>query len=342
MRTLTVWLHSLSKGAFVETAAQSRSEQSQGTHPVQAPGSRTNEPAHTVADIVANGTDLAGNEIICVYSKVPPQYAVYLTRNRVAVQYADDTEKADEQRKHMVSLNALRTQIDGLVSGWRMSRMSTYRLKARKYDARVAGALVLCLEGDGETPRTTLSEIREDILAERTSWGRFEYLIAASLAAIAAIVLFFCIQRQLLPFKLPSGDLWLATRAGTVGAFFSIALAIRGRTVLTNLRRRDNVADAILRIAIGTIAAGVLLLLMQAGILPKLQIGEGTVSGETLVWQAVLVVGFLAGFSERLVPDLLAKASNQDSTAAAKSDSSPEKPASAVAKTDAVFGDKAQ
>jgi hypothetical protein len=81
---------------------------------------------------------------------------------------------------------------------------------------------------------------------------------------------------------------------------------------------------------------------MQAGILPKLQIGEGTASGQTLVWQAVLVVGFLAGFSERLVPDLLAKASNQDSTAASKSDSSSEKPAGAAAKTDAVSDEKAQ
>jgi hypothetical protein len=277
------------------------------------PGPSTKKPGFTVDDVIEKGTDLIKNQILCVYSKVPPQYAVYLTKNRVVVQYADDPKSADEQRKKMATLNGLRTQIDGLVYGWRTSRIEGYRLKAKKYDIRVAAALVLCLEGDDATARTALVDIKEDISSERTSWGRFEYLIAALIASTGAIVLFFCVQRQLLPFKLPPGDLWLATRAGTIGAFFSIALAIQGRTVLTNLRRRDNIADATLRIAIGTIAAGVLLLLMQSGTLPKVQIGDGVVLGQSLQWQAVLIVGFIAGFSERLVPDLLAKGVNKES-----------------------------
>lgn len=275
----------------------------------------------TVADVVEKGTDMAKNQILCVFSKVPPQYAIYITHNRLVVQYADDPKRADEQRKKMATLNGLRMQIEGLVYGWRMSRFATHRRRAKKFDIRVAAALVLCLEGDSETAHAALIEIKDDIVAERTSWARFEYLITASLISLGAVALLFAIQRQLLPFNLPPGDLWLSTRAGVVGAFFSIALAIRTRTVLTNLQRRDNVADAILRIVIGMIAAGVLLLLIQAGVVPKFQIGDATLSAH-LQWQAVLIVGFLAGFSERLVPDLLAKSATGDSGAARKADSS--------------------
>jgi hypothetical protein len=69
----------------------------------------------------------------------------------------------------------------------------------------------------------------------------------------------------------------------------------------------DNVTDGTLRLLIGVISAGVILLLLACGILPSLKIGDANFSGGSLTWQMVLVVGFVAGFLERLVPDLLEK-----------------------------------
>ncbi len=65
--------------------------------------------------------------------------------------------------------------------------------------------------------------------------------------------------------------------------------------------------DGTLRLLIGVISAGVLLLLMACGILPSLKIGDANFSGSALTWQMVLVLGFVGGFLERLVPDLLEK-----------------------------------
>jgi hypothetical protein len=71
------------------------------------------------------------------------------------------------------------------------------------------------------------------------------------------------------------------------------------------------VTDGTLRLLIGVISAGVLLMLLASGILPSLKIGDANISGSTLTWQMVLVIGFVGGFLERLVPDLLEKRNSQ-------------------------------
>jgi hypothetical protein len=198
--------------------------------------------------------------------------------------------------------------------------------------------LILCLEGDGVAALASLNDIKEDIIAERTSWGRFEYLISASIFSLISIGVFTLLQHKYFQFPVPSGNIWLAARAGTIGAFFSIALAIRDRTVLTNLHRRDNLADAALRILIGIVAAGVLVLMLSSKLLPNFKVGDAGISGTDISWQAILVIGFVAGFLERLVPDLL-KAPAGDRSAADKA--AADKAAADKAAADKAAADKA-
>jgi len=274
-----------------------------------------------VADVKIRATDLTGNVILEVYVRASPQYAVYRTSDRVVIQFADDDTKARQQRQQLATLNLVRAQINGLISDWSKSRYARFREKAAKYESRVASALILCLEGDGVAALASLNDIKADIVAERTSWGRFEYLISASIFSLIAIGVFTFLQHKYFRFPVPSGNIWLAARAGTIGAFFSIALAIRDRTILTNLHRRDNLADAALRILIGIVAAGVLVLMLSSNLVPSFTIGKAEISGPLIAWQTVLVVGFIAGFLERLVPDLLKqvdKATDADKAAADK------------------------
>lgn len=265
-----------------------------------------------VSAIHVGALDAAENEIVAIYSKVSNQYAVYLaldrktTTTRVVVQYADDTQLAAQQRKRMAPLNAKRSEITGLLSNWSDSRLETFQEKARSYQGELAAALILCLEDDPDGALASLNEIANDIIEDRTSWGRFEYLLAASAAAMVSILLLQWIKSVAL--SADTGTLWLAGRAGAVGAFFSVAIALRNRSVLPNSHRKDNIADAVLRIVIGVIAAGVLILILRAAIMPGFKIGDAVLSGSAISWPAVLVVGFLAGFLERLVPDLLTKA----------------------------------
>ena len=72
-----------------------------------------------------------------------------------------------------------------------------------------------------------------------------------------------------------------------------------------DLYPNTNVADGALRILVGVISAGVLVLLMATDIVPKLQVGGGALTGDSATWETILLVGFIAGFLERLLPDIL-------------------------------------
>ncbi len=274
----------------------------------------------TIADLNKAGVDAMGDEVLAIYGRNPPYYAVYRTAQRVLVQFADDLDEASKQRKSIAPLNPLRGQINGLIDGWRLHKAgSILRRKAERYDRRVGDALIVALEGDIPGACGTLQDIKQDILSERISWGRFEYLISSFLisllvmAVIAGIVRNFVSSADVL-------DLWRSAAAGALGAFFSIALAIHGRTVLPDLQRTANIMDAVLRIIIGLIGASVLMAFVSSKTV-TLSLGDTTIDSGNR-WLFCLIVGFIAGFSERFVPDLLAKVD----TAADRDPPLPQKP----------------
>lgn len=72
--------------------------------------------------------------------------------------------------------------------------------------------------------------------------------------------------------------------------------------------KQSNKVDAVLRMSIGVIAAVVLYALFQSGLVPKITIGDATdINKKNVSPIVVLLIGFAAGFLERLVPDLFEK-----------------------------------
>jgi hypothetical protein len=278
-----------------------------------------------VAAIEQGKNDASGAAITTVYAKRPPDYAVYRTAERVMVHYADDGAIEKIQRGVMAPLNPARGEINGLVDGWRTSRRQRLAANARRYDRRVADALVACLEDDPAGAATLLEAIKKDLVEERTSWARYQYLMVAS-GTVAVIVAFCLWLAGAFDSSTVARALCFAAATGAIGAFFSIAIAMRNRTVLTDLRFRDNSADAVLRIVIGSIAATLLISLALSKAI-DFRIGEARLEPDaTLIsWLFVLIVAFVGGFSERLVPDLLGKFA----AAAANGQAPPTAPAAA-------------
>lgn len=277
----------------------------------------------TVSSIRIGEADANGLKVQSIYARFDPRYAVYRNEERVTIQFADDPKLESEQREKMARLSPLRGEINGLVDGWRTSRQGRFRSAALRYDRRVADTLIVALEGDVDSAVQILSQVRDDVVAERKSLARFKYLAcafatAAVLALIAAFATSDFAQAHALfvPYDAYTANTWLALAAGTLGAFFSIARGISSRSIHTDLQMVDNIIDAILRVAIGAIAAVVLQALLDANLF-SLHLGNAVLGATDLPVGkdgailhitpplVLLVAAFIAGFSERLIPDLL-------------------------------------
>ena len=273
----------------------------QGDGP-QKPDSQPADPQQPfrLNDIQVGNKDGRGLSITHIYAVQSDEYAIYQAGD-VMVHFADDPGKAQAQRKSLLPLSSARAEVNALAQG----------LACREVcDRRLAYAFQLALDGDIDGAKGTVAAAKAFVLAKRAARGRFQYLKWSYGTAAVLIGLLFVASR-FYPFQEASSDLWLAAKAGLIGAAFSIALAIRGRTVALDTELLDNVTDGTLRLLIGVISAGVLLLLLACGILPSLKIGDAQFGGSALTWQMVLVIGFVGGFLERLVPDLLEKKNSQ-------------------------------
>lgn len=273
-----------------------------------------------VADLVVRGKDALGAVIEVFYARNPPSYAVYGTRERVAVQYADDAAAAAVQRKTFAQVNPLRGEINGLVDGWRIANgpfKSQLRQKAQRYDRRVGDALAAAFEDDVTGSIALLTQIKQDAVNERVAWARLEYVAVSLGLGLAVIVGLLVVLANLTwgPFVYADPALLHASITGALGAFFSIALGIKDRTVLPDFQRLANWTDAALRMVIGVIAATVLMALIKAGVV-NINLGPQP-TPSALEGLQIFLIGFVGGFSERLVPDLLAKIADKTEVVAA-------------------------
>jgi hypothetical protein len=306
-----------------------------------------------IADLKVGQKDGLGAVVQLFYARNPPLYAVYGTDERVAVQYADDTATAATQRKAFTAVNPLRGEINGLIDTWRNPSKvldalklgglrSGIRQKAQRYDRRVGDALTVAFEEDVPGAVTLLTQIKQDLVNERTAWARLQYVVVSlviGLAAIAGIELALFYNEAPF-FRDGNADMLHAAVTGALGAFFSIALAIKNRTVLPDFQWLSNWTDAALRMIIGIIAAAMLMALIRAGMV-NIDLGPQTTGGApvndpVLAGLKVFIIGFIGGFSERLVPDLLAKVSDKTDVVAA----TPAPAAKDPAKTDPAVDPK--
>ena len=267
--------------------------------------------ATVAADFIngANIWDTSGNSVDRVYFK-RDSYAIYRSGEDVLIVHSDNEDIATKQIAAISGLLPVRDQLTNVIRDLREANLKKH------YLAQIADALRLGLEGQVDTGKAVFNGAINDAKENLMRAGRLVYLkwaagIAVTAAATAAMtiaaILWFGASA-----RLPDGAcvrlVLLATGAGAIGVLLSVAIAIRGRTVVIDGNRQTNIIDAAVRVLIGAISAAVLFLMLNSGGLVEIHFGEAKIVGPDATWQGTLLVGFAAGFVERLVPNLLEKA----------------------------------
>ena len=256
--------------------------------------------AQGVSEIVAGARDGGGEAIDYVYFK-RRQYAIYRRGKppQVVVAYADEELVADQQIAEISGLLPLRERLLRLMEDLPSKMQEHHR-------AQLADAIRLGLEKQVPSAQALLTEAIDEALAAQGRRGRMAYLQWAGMA-IAPALLLILFGGYYVQGRTGVHLILMSIGAGAIGAVLSIAIGIRTRTVAIEGDWRSNAVDAAVRVGIGMISAGVLILLLNSGIVSTISAGGVALNGSAMTWQLALIVGFAAGFLERLVPDLLEK-----------------------------------
>jgi len=256
-----------------------------------------------VYDIRKGQQDNRGETIDLVFFK-RPEFAIYQSGGKILVQYADDEALAKEQIAKIAELLPLKDRLQYLVQNMD---------QPERYHWQIAESLRLGLYGQKDPAKNIMQGAIDDINAMRLRNGRVSYLVATLIfvtfivlvAFITSIAIHGSWFAQIESSHKPDFlRLDLAVASGAVGALFSCVWQLRARTVATDGDILSNAVDSLARIVIGMVSAVALLLVIISDFTGKI---APIVSDPLLDWKSVLVVGLLAGFVERLVPDLLEK-----------------------------------
>jgi len=306
----------------------------------------------SVPALRVGGLDDRGNTVKYIYS-VDPAYIIYYSRleqagnhkglgrirlllrlGRRACEWegvqallSSDPGRRQDQLRKLLPLGTERAKLRALLSDWP---------RRESYDSSIAIALQLALDGNGEGTSVeralaTLADAKTSIANERQIAGRGQYVSFAFLFGILGFAVLRIAQYSLFP---DTGNFWLGAQAGLLGAIFSIAIGVKNRTVAPDTNVRGNLTDSVLRLVIGGISGGTIVLLSSTGLVPALHTYAGNLSGDESV-PFVLLLGILAGFVERLVPGVLdneaRKLGGDDDRVQATKDGNETKPDGAVA-----------
>lgn len=255
-------------------------------------------PHKRVADIV-KGNHVSDGEIIEFVFFRRANYAIYRAAGRIRVQCADDEAIGTEQATMISELLPLSFRLED-----RLKHVDD----PRPYHWQIAEALRLGLDGQARTARMVFQAATNELAAVVMIERRLKYVISAGIAAalcVAAAAIAFLLRLQYPQAASAWDHVLLAAAAGATGALISQTIRIRSHHFdeSPNFDESPTItpADAVARVLIGSTAGAIILLLLNSGTL-DIQIAGMRLTNVT-TWQNALLVGFAAGFLERLVPN---------------------------------------
>jgi hypothetical protein len=231
-------------------------------------------------------TDYLGNIIEQVYAKEPGKYLIYVTTDHQLICKAED-----ESIARQANINKLLLQIGDFISHNRSLKPT--------YNSSLAYAMKIFFDGDAISSYHSLQNVYSNIKRHLTRRAKLAY------QAGAASILFLSLAAFLIAVRLGGSnqltvDMFVVTLFSSAGGFLSVAIGAARLSIDLQHSFWINMLYGALRIIISIISGVIVYFLIQTGILLAFLKDASEVNG-------LIIVSVVAGFSEKLVPNLMSK-----------------------------------
>lgn len=281
---------------------------------------------------VKKGEPDANGDVVSDVFVGTDQFIIYIASNRAGdrgrLRYVlpDEYEVARDFRRKLTPIIGDLAYIGDVVAGLPdrgfLGLHSQYATLRKRTLDLMARAMQAAFEDQPEAAVALVDRARDEVVSRRDSRNRMRYIFANSLALGVILAVWIGAERfgLRLPEQLaaPLGALPLggASEAGAaipsfrpidvltigaIGAFFAVSAAINQVRVNHTISFWEMVYAGFVRVPIGVIAAGVVILLISGGWI------LASISDEYRL-PSIYLFGFLAGFSELFVPNALKQA----------------------------------
>ncbi|WP_299615658.1 hypothetical protein [Pelagibius sp.] len=289
-----------------ETSAEERSEEIGDDESV------------SLKDIRPGKKDGRGREVLELLWAVE-DFKIYKTAKGINPHFADGTDKARGQLQQYLKLGEELAQLNHLIHlqslrSWRFTWRNEkpgFNPSDAYYERELARGIADALTGQPDRGKTTLAALSCRLEKRLRNKGR---MINFGMCFVTTIVI-VSIATLLLadPIGIDLEELALAAIMGSVGALLSTAVGLKNLKIDTGASLVMNWVYGGQRMLVGVLGAGVLYLALRAGVATEMIPGlsdapaAGALPGEPqpLEPYKLAFVSVLAGFSERLVPNLL-------------------------------------
>ena len=309
--------------------------------PVQ-PASPASADAFPLSSLKIGAPDKRGRTVTDILWAVQ-DFKIYKTDKGISPQFSDDPEQARQQRQDYMALGPeladLNQQINLLKTGW--GRMLAWL--ARKfgmsddprlayYERETSRGIAQALSGQPDEGRTTLADLSARISKRLSNILRVLYFSICVVATLEiAVGLAIYTKTMTAPetetlLGLNVFELCVAAVMGCLGALLSTAIGLRSLAIDPAATLTINITYAVQRMLVGVLGAVVLHISLKSGIVSNLLGTTASAPMETDTTYKLAFVSLLAGFSERLVPNLLDRAAEtygKEGTTASPSGTTP-------------------
>lgn len=270
-----------------------------------------NRDVFYLKDVVKDGVDKRGRKILDVLWAVE-DFKIFKTERGISPHFSDDDAIAQKQRERYLSLGQELSRMNHLIhllpgKWWQFDRgPGDEQDNATRvyYERELARGVAQALTGDPEQGRATLGALSKRLEKRLRNKGRVIYFAMCLFSALLIVLIASVFMRETIGIN--TSELAFAAIMGSLGALLSTAAGLRQLRIDASATLFMNWVYGGQRMLVGVLGAIVLYFAVRSGIALELIPGAAGVSEDgNLNIYKLAFISVLAGFSERLVPNLL-------------------------------------